>query len=86
MYLDKLVERHLLDVKQVSKADAELYEKALSENFHSTEVLDIYFWLFQKGDYRKYSESLEYVYNNFWYLHELVLDIVSNIRSRWRET
>ena len=86
MFLDKIVERHLLDIKQVSKADADLYEQALRENFHSTEVLDIYFWLFQKGDHRKYSESLKYVYNNFWYLHELVLDIVGNIRSRWRET
>ncbi len=85
MLLDKLIEEHLLDIEKVSDYDIAVYESALDKFFQSAENLDVYFWLFQKGNYRNCSESLRYVYRNFWDLHKLVLDIVSNIQSKWQE-
>ena len=82
MFLDKIIEKHLLDVDRVPESDIIVYESVLNKVFESTENLDIYFWLFQRGDYRKCSESLKFVYKNFWTLHRLVLEIVGNIQER----
>ncbi len=86
MFLDKIIEHHLLEVDSVPERDIIVYESVLKSVFESTENLETYIWLFQKGDYRTCSGSLTFVYENFWKLHGLVLDLISNIQKDGKES